>query len=249
MKTHHCPACNSIDSLRRSKVRSWDKPFGLFGMHPLRCKECFKRFHRRWNIPAQTLTQMVMAPAVPVLRNDAVAVAPPSLSTPPAFPVGLARVIPPPKVEAKVKVPARRSADVSPALLYSLLSFGVLLLLHFVVGAMEYSTLGKAAMWVNLLSLLTVTGGLLVFIHLERTRCVSFAALGVTVVLVLRWLCLFFVTEFVYGFLLGPGGNGVQASLALYREQFPWMWGTYAVLPVSGVLGCSAYLLFRNRTQ
>lgn len=149
----------------------------------------------------------------------------------------------------KAKKPSSLRSSKSFAVAYWFKSFAALLLLHFLVGTLEFEPLGKEATWVNLLSLVTLVGALFVFIDLYREKRTSAQAVGVTVALVLRWAASLFATEFVYGYFLGPGDYGLRADLALCRDQSPWIWITYAVLPVSGTIGCSAYLFYRSQRQ
>jgi hypothetical protein len=251
-----CPGCNAVDSLRRTKPLPWERPLRLFSLRPFRCKKCSKRFHSRWDISPQSLAQIANAPPAPRIRNTSVLT--PAINsnlslkvyTPEAGSESLDGHASNPSNEfseaEKPSWPQRRTSFTIP---YSFKSFGGLLLIHFIVGRTEFPTLGKAAMWVNLLSLVTLVGALLVFIDLYQTRRASSKAVGATVALVVQWASLFFATEFVYGFLLGPGVHGLRSDMALYREQSPWIWMTYAILPVSGTIGCSAYLFYRNRRQ
>jgi hypothetical protein len=278
MPVYQCPACNATNSLRRSKSRPWERPLKRFGLQPFRCKKCSKRFHRRWDISAKSLTLTAIAAAAPHIENTPLPV--PVIDFYPSLEVDTPEIgseslkvdapeagSESPEVDARESGSESLNADASdpveefpeaekPSRLRYLTSFTVpywfksfvaLLLLHFIVGALEFQSLGKAAMWVNLLTLVTLIGALLVFFDLYRTRCAPSKAVGATAALVLRWVVLFFATELVYGVLLGPGGYGFRSYIELYREQSPWIWMTYAMMPVSGIMGCSAYLFYRGR--
>ena len=232
MTIYRCPACKAINSVRTSKSRLWERPLGLFGLHTFRCKACSKRFLRRWNISPKSLAQTAIAPAAPPIKNTSVPA--PAIDSYPSL-----KVYTPESGSESLKAHASnpprgffKAAKPS----------------HFLVGVLE-SPLGKEAMWVNLLSLDTLVGALLVFIDLSRARRTSSKAVGATVALVLGWAGLFFASELVCGFLLGPGAHGLRSDIALYREQSPWIWMMYTLLPVSGTIGCSAYLFYRNRLR
>jgi hypothetical protein len=255
MNPYQCPACSATDSLRTSESRPWELPLRLFGLHPFRCQACSERFHRSWKIAPEILGHSVMA------RTD-VPIKYASLAHPGPGPVPAIRGYTSVKVEA-LKAPASAPArDLSAAeeparrrtwswagLPYTYKSFAILVMLHFVVGALEFSALGRAAMWVNLLTLVTLVGALLVFIDLYRVRRDYTEAAGGAAGLVLRWEGLFLALELGYGFFFGPGKFGPASAIALFREQAPWIWMTYAVLPIAGALGCSAYMLYYNQHE
>ena len=245
MTVSQCPNCNAMHSLRVSRPRAWEQPLRLLGLRSFRCRACSSRFRQKWTLSPEPKGEQVLVPgalpgvasiasAAPLLDRDDPKPAARSLNAlTSGFVTRLVRAL-----------PHRLSVHALP---YPVKSFVVLLLLHFLVGALEYEPLGKVAMWVNLLSLVTVVGALLAFFNLDRARHASNKAVSSTVALVLCWEGLFLASELIYGFAFGPGPHGLKSDLALYREQSPWLWITYAVLPVSGALGCSAYLLLQSR--
>jgi hypothetical protein len=263
---YQCPGCKATNSVRTSESRLWEQPLRLLGLHPFRCQACSERFHRRWKISPESLGHGAIARTDVSIPHAPITVLPRSIPVLPR-PVAAIGSYPSLKVDIPASgsafltahAPAREISDAEEATRprnrsssvwpYTFKSFAVLLLLHFLVGGLEFAPLGRAAMWVNLLSLVTLSGALMVFIDLYRGGRDYSEAAGSAAALVLRWEALFLALELVFGFLLGPGGPGVSSLIALFREQAPWIWMTYAVLPMAGALGCSAYLLYCNRRE
>jgi hypothetical protein len=128
-------------------------------------------------------------------------------------------------------------------------SFGGLLVVHFLVGSLEFEPLGAAAMWVNLLSLVTLISAMLVYVYLCRALRSASGAAATAAALVMGWWALFFGSEVVLGWFVVPGIHGFAGDVALFRAQAPWIWMTYPVLLVAGVAGCVTFLIRGNRHE
>ena len=225
----------------------------MFGLLPFRCRACSERFYRNWKIVPPPPTLPGIAPAVPPVMSASV----PSPATQNYHSVEVDPAESAPEsLNVRASKPLAGFFEAWQARKWSLTvlpywskSFAVLLLLHYLVGTLEFRPLGKEAMWVNLLSLVTVVGTVLVFIDLYRARRASSEAVGATVGLVLRWEGLFLAAELVFGCFFGPGVRGLNSAIALFREQSPWIWMTYAELPLAGAIGCFAYLFHRKRLE
>jgi hypothetical protein len=136
---------------------------------------------------------------------------------------------------------------VGPSLRFCLVSFSGLVVVHFLVGSLEFQPLGAAAMWVNLLSLVTLISAMLVYVYLCRALRSTSGAVATAAALVMGWSALFFGSEVVIGWFVVPGIHGFAGDVAFFHAQAPWIWMTYPVLLVSGVAGCVVYLIRGNK--
>jgi len=120
-------------------------------------------------------------------------------------------------------------------------SFGFLLLLDYVVGRTEYTSLGQPAMWVNLMTLASVVAGILVYLNLRQARIGTAGSVLFTAILVSSWVGMTIIGDAMIGMVIDPLTTGHSLNLGFFKQQSPWIWIYLGVLPLSGFGGCLAY--------
>jgi len=132
---------------------------------------------------------------------------------------------------------------------YPLKSYALLAATYFLIGRLEFMALGQDGMWVNMLTVAALIEALLVYINLQRVSRTTTEAILESVALIFWWECLSILGEGTAGLFSQPGSFGVRAVAHLFKEQSPYIWWTFAILPISGLVGCSAFLFLQWRTK
>jgi hypothetical protein len=117
----------------------------------------------------------------------------------------------------------------------------VLLLLDITIGNTEYQSLGQTAMWVNLMTLAAVVGGILTYINLRQARIGAAGSVSFTTVLVLSWIAMTVICDALIGVVLVPSIANLPLNWGFFHQQSPWIWLYCAVLPLAGLGGCVVY--------
>jgi hypothetical protein len=234
-----CPICRDSSAVTRVHRIGWETYLRPIGANPYYCSGCGKRFigfERRVSKPQGFLARPssipqniqskysgVRRPESSAERFVAAIQSPVTIVSKPASP--------PASIRKKAK----------PQIRQTIWSFAVLLLLDITIGNTEYQSLGQSAMWVNLMTLAAVVGGILTYINLRQARIGAAGSVSFTTVLVLSWIAMTVICDALIGVVLVPSIANLPLNWGFFHQQSPWIWLYCAVLPLAGLGGCVVY--------
>lgn len=217
----------------------WETYLRPIGANPYYCSGCGKRFIAFGKRVSRKLGFLVRPSSIPqnmqskysgVRHSESTAKesvtpiqSPVTIVTKPASPQA--------SIRKKVKLQIRQT----------IWSFAVLLVLNYIIGTAEYQPLGQSAMWVNLMTLAPVVGGILTYMNLRQAKIGAAGSVSFTAVLVLSWIAMTVSCDALIGVVLLPSMANLPLNWGFFHQQSPWIWLYCAVLPLAGVGGCLAY--------
>ena len=153
----------------------------------------------------------------------------------------------PPALEAGVDQEERAEAEEKPRRgfwtgdqgRWTLRGCAVLIAFRLIIGFCESSLVGMRAMWVNLLTVEALLGTVIVYLYLRHASPDNAVALRSVIQMTASWLALYLVVDAGILMVFLPLKNGTPISLSAFNV--PWLWISYAMLPLAGLLGYSGY--------
>jgi hypothetical protein len=232
-----CPKCRNSGQVKRVHRTRWETYLRPIGANPYYCSGCGTRFIGFGKRVSRKLGFLVRPSSIPqniqpkysgvtesTAKESVTAVqSPVTIVSKPASP------------QASIRKKAK------PQIRQTIWSFAVLLLLDYIIGTTEYQSLGQSAMWVNLMTLVAVVGGILIYISLRQARIGAAGSVSFTAALVLSWVAMTIICDALIGVVLLPSKANLPLNWGFFHQQSPWIWLYCAVLPLAGLGGCVAY--------
>lgn len=241
----NCPTCRTDKSVRRSAMNSWESRLKFLGWYAYRCNACTQRFYRLGD-----------------LKLDYESVREPSLAGTHASDVPWQKRFDPEMVELHGLESQRFEREtfgstrlefesVEPSLVKRKRTAGLpwmvggvvaIHALETIVGLTAYPIFGLRRMWLIIIGMVFVAGAAFIFWYLRKMRLVKAESLVACVKLVLTWICLSFLFDAAIGVVIHPMVDGSHLNWSFFPSQYPWIWISYAVFLLSGLVGRWAYL-------
>jgi len=234
-----CPICRDSSGVIRVHRTGWETYLRPIGANPYYCSGCGKRFigfGKRVSKRQDVLVRPSSIPQNIQSKYSGVRQSEPSVKEfVTAIPSPVTIVSKPASPQASIRKKAR------PQIRQTMRTFAVLLLLDITVGNTEYQALGQPAMWVNLMTLVAVVGGILTYINLRQARIGAAGSVSFTATLVLSWIAMTVICDALIGVVLVPSIANLPFNWGFFHQQSPWIWLYCAVLLLAGLGGCAAY--------
>jgi hypothetical protein len=113
-------------------------------------------------------------------------------------------------------------------------------LIATIVGFATYLLISPAAMWICVFTLMPIVSALLMYWYLVRIS--RQASLIESFYLVLAWIGLSFGLDAATYIFIIPAVNRSAPNWTFFRDQYPWIWLSYAVLLVCAYAGHKLHL-------
>jgi hypothetical protein len=120
-------------------------------------------------------------------------------------------------------------------------TFLAMYIIATILGFATYLLLSPLAMWISVFTVMPVLSALLIYVYLRTMKVSKEASLRESLAITLVWIVLSFGLDAVVYIVVIPFFSHVASNWTFFQDQSPWIWLSYVVLLLSGLVARQAY--------